>query len=215
VSGERGARTVAGRLAALIPLWVVVVAAGMVALVRYSLGPGRAADAPPIWPAASHVTRVVGQPTLVMIAHPRCACTRASIRELAVLMAHSMGKVSTTVLFVRPSGTSSEWNDTDLRRSAESIPGVTVLTDPDGQEAARFGAATSGQVLLYDARGRLRFSGGITAGRGHEGDNPGRLGLQAYLVDGQTQRPTTPVFGCELFQKGPATAQGAKRTWQN
>ena len=41
------------------------------------------------------------------------------------------------------------------------------------------GATTSGHVLLYDAGGVLRFAGGITDGRGHEGDN---AGLDAALA---------------------------------
>lgn len=197
---------------ALIPLWLVVVLAGIVALVRYSLGPGRSADAPTRWPAASHALRHAGQPTLVMIAHPRCACTRASLSELEILMTRCSGKVAATVIFVRPRGTSPEWNDTDLRHTAESIPGVTVLPDTGGREAALFGAATSGQVLLYDASGRLQFSGGITPGRGHAGDNAGRSAVEDYIAAGRTDRPATPVFGCDLFEPR-STAPNRKTRW--
>lgn len=182
-----------------IAVWAVVVTVGMLLLARYSLGPGKAADARAVWPASSLVPRVAGQSSLVMIAHPRCPCTRASLSELAILMAHSAGRVSAVVLFVRPPNTSAEWNDTDLIRTARAIPGVTVVVDSAGREASRFGAATSGQVFLYDAQGELRFSGGITAGRGHAGDNPGRTTLQAQIIDGQPGRSMTDVFGCGLF----------------
>jgi hypothetical protein len=187
--------------------WALLVGVGMVALVRYSLGPGRSAEAPAVWPATSRLARAAGRPTLVMVAHPRCACTRASLGELAVLMTRCQGRVAATVLFVWPPGTSTAWNETDLRRSAAAIPGVAVLTDEGGREAHRFGAATSGQVLLYDAAGRLRFSGGITGGRGHSGDNAGREALQALLVEGQARRSSTPVFGCELFNPHSAAAR--------
>jgi hypothetical protein len=199
----------------LVPLWIAVVVLGMIALVRYSLGPGRSAAAPVAWPAATQAHRVAGRPALVMIAHPRCACTRASIGELATLMARCDGRVSATVLFVRPSRTSADWNDTDLRHSAESIPGVTVLTDSGGHEAALFGAATSGQVVLYGADGRLRFSGGITAGRGHAGDNAGRTTVEQYLLAGRPDRPETPVFGCELFDPRSGAPKEATREWPN
>ena len=187
----------------LVALWAVIVAAGIVLLVRYSLEPGRPARAPTVWPAASHVPRPVGRPFLVMIAHPKCACTRASIGELALLMTHCRDRVAASVLFVRPHGTSRQWNETDLRRSAGVIPGVTVLTDEGGREAALFGASTSGQVYLYDGSGQLQFSGGITDGRGHEGDNPGRSAVE-HLVHGQAAPSTSPVFGCNLFASGQA-----------
>ena len=58
--------------------------------------------------------------------------------------------------------------------SAAEIPGVEVVSDEDDAQSAAFGAAVSGQTLLYDREGRLIFSGGITAARGHAGDNAGR-----------------------------------------
>jgi hypothetical protein len=87
---------------------------------------------------------------------------------------------------------------------------VTVVRDDSGREAGRFGAATLGQTLLYDADGSLLFSGGITAARGHAGDNAGRSelvsllnrGLSAPVVTmnrGQSARDATHVFGCPLF----------------
>ncbi len=56
-----------------------------------------------------------------------------------------------------------------------------MLRDDDGAEAKRFGAETSGQTLLYDERGTLAFSGGITGSRGHAGDNAGRASLLALI----------------------------------
>src|SRR5262245_60752101 len=171
----------------------------MVILTRYSLGPGRAAAAPATWPADSRLPRVAGQPTLVMIAHPHCACTRASLGELAVLMAKGTGRLSSVVVFVQPIGSRSTWTDTDLRRSAEKIPGVRVLEDPGGHEASHFGAWTSAPVYYYDASGRLQFCGGITAGRGHSGDNAGRSAIEARLAGQDPGRTSTEVFGCSLF----------------
>ena len=70
--------------------------------------------------------------------------------------------------------------------------------DVDGTEAGRFGAATSGQVLLYDAGGRLRFSGGLTSTRGHPGESPGHRRIAAVVGGGDTEEATTRVFGCAL-----------------
>ena len=67
-----------------------------------------------------------------------------------------------------------------------------MLRDDDGAEARRFGAETSGQTLLYDARGALAFSGGITGARGHAGDNAGRASLRrADSIASQADRRGT------------------------
>ena len=146
--------------------------------------------------------RANDRPTLVMLAHPHCPCTQASIGELAQLMARLQGKVAAYVLFVKPKEAGRDWDDTDLRRSAEAIPGVKVLLDPDGVEARLFGAETSGHTQLFAADGRLLFSGGITASRGHAGGNAGETAIVA-LVNNQTPaRSETLVFGCALANRG-------------
>jgi hypothetical protein len=137
-----------------------------------------------------------------MLAHPHCPCTAASVGELAQIMARLQGKVAAYVLFVKPKEAGRAWDDTSLLRSAEAIPGVKVVFDPDGVEARLFGAETSGHTLLFGANGRLLFSGGITASRGHAGDNVGESAIVA-LVNNQTpERTQTLVFGCSLANRG-------------
>jgi hypothetical protein len=75
---------------------------------------------------------------------------------------------------------------------------VSVAADDEGREHARFGVETSGHVLLYDAAGKLMFSGGITPSRGHSGDNTGRDAVVRLLRHGGVERTKTPVFGCSL-----------------
>jgi len=134
-----------------------------------------------------------------MLAHPRCTCTRASLAELAELLARAKERPRTYVVFVKPGGTGVDWEHTDLWRTAAALPGVTVLRDDAGVEARRFGAATSGQVLLYAPDGRLLFSGGATGARAHPGDNLGRASIVALLNHDAALERTTPVFGCPLF----------------
>jgi hypothetical protein len=55
-------------------------------------------------------------------------------------------------------------------------------------------------VILYDAAGRLRFSGGITAARGHAGDNLGRSAIVELLEGDSPTATATPVFGCSLLE---------------
>lgn len=185
--------------------WIVSVAFGMRVLFRYENTPGRVGALPQVWPAA-HIERAMDRPTLVMIAHPHCPCTAASVGELARIMAHLAGRVETYVVLVRPKGAGAEWEDTELRRNAEAIPGVKVVCDLEGLEAQRFGAETSGHTELFGADGRLLFSGGITASRGHAGDNVGANAIVA-LVNNQTPaRTQTLVFGCSLASRSEKEA---------
>lgn len=184
-------------------LWLVAVGTGMAALWAYTTAPGVAATPPFVWPPDSRIRPSPDRATLIVLAHPHCPCTRATIEELDRLMARAGDRLAAHVLFVTPVGAATGWEATDLWRSAAAIPGVTVLRDEDGTEAQRIGAATSGQVLLYDPVGRLRFSGGITPARGHAGDNAGSSAI-VELVEADDRSPAaeTPVFGCSLL--GPA-----------
>ncbi|WP_224249247.1 thioredoxin domain-containing protein [Hyalangium gracile] len=193
----RGSRV----LAATGVLWLAAVLGGMTALARYSTTPGEPPEAPSRWPADSALRPTPGRFLLVMLAHPRCPCSRASMGELEAVMARAGGRVDAYVLFLRPEGEGADWKQGELWRRAASIPGVTAQEDFGGVEARRLGATTSGHVLLYDAEGRLRFSGGITRSRGHAGDNAGRASLEALLLEGAEGEGQHPVYGCAL--RGP------------
>jgi hypothetical protein len=179
--------------------WLLVISSGLWILWGYENTPGTAAQPPHQWPADSKIPPARDHATLVMLAHPHCPCTRATIGELASIMAHSQGRLTAYVLFLKPAGFSEEWEKSDLWRSAESIPGVTAVIDDEGAEANRFHAATSGQTLLYDAGGRLLFSGGITGSRGHSGDNAGHSAIVSLVNAGVAEQTESFVFGCPLF----------------
>lgn len=182
-----------------IALWLLGVGFGLSLLLNYENTPALSAKPSALWPAESRIQRASEGATLVMLVHPHCPCSRASIGELALLMAQSQGRVTAYVLFLKPVGFSDNWEKTDLWQSTASIPGVTPIIDYDGVEASSFHAMTSGQTVLYDARGRLLFSGGITIARGHAGDNAGRSAIVALVNTGIAEQTETPVFGCPLF----------------
>lgn len=182
----------------LFVVLVVVVAAQML-LWQHDNAPGAQGLAPARWPTASRIARTPGRPTLVMFVHPRCPCTRAALAELRTAMSALEGRVVARVLVARPDGVDASWTRGDLWDSAASIPGVEVAEDPGEREASLFAAATSGQVVLYGVDGALLFQGGITGGRGHVGDNDGRLGLVARVDAAAPQVARAPVFGCGLF----------------
>lgn len=179
--------------------WLSLVGVGLWSLGGYENTPGIAAESPRQWPADSRIQPAQDHATLVMSAHPHCPCTRASIGELASIMAHSQGRLSAYVLFIKPEDLSDNWEETDLWRSASNIPGVKVILDSDGREARQFHAATSGQTVLYDSHGDLLFSGGITASRGHFGDNAGQSSIVSLVNAEVPDQTVTSVFGCPLF----------------
>lgn len=184
-------------LAVVGPAWLAFVVAGMGGLWVYASTPAPSANAPGTWPTASRLSRDAAYPTLVMLLHPRCSCSRASLSELARLMARVSGRVTAHLVFYRAANEPSGSEVTDLWQDAASIPGVDVSSD-DGVEIEAFGAAASGQVLLYDDIGALAFNGGITFARGHAGDNDGRRDLESLILARQSESNRTPVFGCAL-----------------
>jgi hypothetical protein len=188
----------AAPVTAIIATWLVAVCAGLAFLASHANRAGAAGTAPPAWPASSPLARSGSRATLVVALHPGCPCSRATIEELGRLMARDHDRLTVHALVLKPSGFGEDWEKTDLWHAVAAIPDVTLHRDVDGLEAKRFGAATSGQVVLYDADGRLAFSGGITPSRGHAGDSAGARTIAAAL-DGATARgEQTPVFGCSL-----------------
>jgi hypothetical protein len=180
-------------------LWLSLACTGMTALWLYSAAPGRDTRPPGQWPGSSTLQRSSGASTLVMFVHPKCPCSRASISELAVLLAHSGGHLHAQIVFLKPLGEEDSWTHTDLSRAASELPGTSVLNDLEGREAKLFHAAVSGETLVYDTLGILRFHGGITGARGHVGDNAGCSSVEAYANTGAVPLSKTPVFGCPLF----------------
>ena len=191
----RGVRRSLWLAAAL--LWVAGVGTGLKILWSYENAPGPRALAPAAFPADTRVERPHDRPLLIVALHPQCPCSRATVAELARLVAHAAEPADIHALIVAAPGLDERLVHSDLWTAAAAIPGVQVVRD-DGTEARRFGARVSGQVLAYDAAGALRFSGGLTGSRGHEGDNAGRTALEAMLA-GRPHAATAYVFGCLLF----------------
>jgi hypothetical protein len=186
-------------VAVAMALWLACLGVGFSLLWRYKSTPGRVMQTHPAkWPNDTALTRDPTRHTLVMFAHPRCPCTQASVSELGRLMAELHGSLAAYVVVVKLEGVDQGWELASLGQRASLIPGVRVVRDPDGHEAARFGALTSGLALVYDGRGDLQFAGGITASRGHEGDSFGKRRIVSLVATGTADRRTSPVFGCAL-----------------
>jgi hypothetical protein len=203
-SSNRDPRFVVSRrslvLALAAALWIVGIGAGIRQVYLFETTAGAVGSTPLTWPGSSGVARSPGQSTVVMLMHPQCSCSSASLSELREIMARVRAPTVAWVLFVQSAATpeSSTW------REATRIPGVRVAVDLEGVEAARFGALTSGHTVVYDAAGRLRFAGGITGARGHGGESVARRQVLAALEDAPAEK--SPhwetlrhwVFGCPL-----------------
>lgn len=193
-------------VAALAVVWVAALAAGQLWLLRYQFTPERSGSTPAAWPRGSTIKPIEGHFTLLLFVHPLCPCTRATLEELRRTEARWAGKADVYVLLVLPPGAPAGW-----ARATATVPtGAKQLTDVDGRQARCFGAKTSGLVLLYDPEGRLTFRGGITAGRGHQGDNPGLSALLARLTGEESGYQQYAVFGCPLLTETSTQEEGGQ-----
>jgi hypothetical protein len=185
----------------LVAVWSAAVATGMGLLGAYANNPGKWSPAPAAIGHSDDATST--RHRLYMFLHPRCPCSVASVNELERIMSRCAAQLNATVYFVRPESQPAEWEIGKLRNLASSIPGVNVKSDVGGSVAAQFRANTSGEVFVYDCRGKLCFHGGITAARGHAGDNLGESAVIDIALGGKSNVERSPVFGCP-FHAGAA-----------
>jgi hypothetical protein len=178
-------------------LWTATIAVAYREMRRFESTPGLPANAPRVFPAASMLPRAPGRWTLVMLIHPHCSCSRASVHELAEIVEKAPRSMQTHVIVYRPRGVPAGWERSDVWDAASRLPGVHMAVDEDGREARRFGGFTSGQTFLFDGGGTLRFAGGITSLRGHAGNNRGREDVIRIASSGAGEG-SHPVFGCAI-----------------
>ena len=178
----------------LVAVWSAAVATGMGLLAAYANTAGKWSPAPAAIGHSDDATSA--RHRLYMFLHPRCPCSVASVNELARIMSRCAAQLDATVYFVRPESQPADWESGTLWNLASSIPGVSVESDVGGSVAGQFHANTSGEVFVYDRRGKLRFHGGITAARGHAGDNLGESAVIAIALGGKSNVERSPVFGC-------------------
>lgn len=183
-----------------IVIWLIPVTTGMLVMISYSNTCGAVGTPPSEWPEDCAIQRDADRNTLLMFVHPRCPCSRASVQELARIMAQTGDRAAAFVLFFQPKDKPDNWSHTDLWEDATRIPEVKVISDYGAETATQFAAKTSGQLMLYDAAGRLLFAGGITAGRGHEGDNTGSSSVISLVRGFGQTLSSCPVFGCPIAE---------------
>jgi hypothetical protein len=169
-------------------------------MLQFETTPGTAAKAPHHWPAKIGVYHSAEKATLLMLLHPLCPCSKASVTELERLLAELHDYIEVSILFVvPPTLNANDLMNTELWRQIQAIPGAHSRIDPDGLLSKRFGTFTSGETLIYSPNGELIFSGGITATRGHPGDSPGSNAIREIIINHKSEKNSFSVFGCDLL----------------
>jgi hypothetical protein len=151
---------------------------------------------PDRWPANAALVRQPGLATLVMVVHPDCPCSRTSVEQLERIASRNEHPVQIVAIFFD----SPALESSVLWKNLASNPRIHAVVDAERRLAQGFGTTTSGETLLYDPEGRLRFHGGLTPSRGHPG--PGR-GVDAVLALAAGQKvacSSSPAFGCALLE---------------
>jgi hypothetical protein len=180
-----------------IVVWLAVMAGSYAWLLRYSFADGRTSVAPRIIPAGLGLSPRLTRPQLLLALHPRCPCSRATVNELARILTQAPNASDVTVFMYKPSGEPDSWLQGGLLDACRRM-GCQIRADPDGRLAASLGSLTSGGVVLYDAEGKLRYQGGITGSRGHEGNNAGEQAIIEILLGRRSSHKSMPVFGCPI-----------------
>lgn len=189
----------------VITIWCGLIIWRLCSLIQFDTTPGARGRPLAEWPATTSLPLDVrpSRFTLLLFLHARCSCSHASLHELEQLLGPGSERVSPHIIVADPAGGGSPSGA--LWEQARALPGAVLHWDHAGIEAQRFGALTSGDVLLWDAQGRLLYRGGITPARGHIGDSPGPRAIRAFLQSDRTPAQDAPVFGCPISNPDPQT----------
>jgi hypothetical protein len=139
-----------------------------------------------------------------MLVHPRCPCTGASLDELQGVLDRCGRSVEVDLLIYRPSGHDGPaWDGTALLRGHPALDrhNVSLTVDLDGIQARRLGLTTSGHLLAFDSDGNVRFSGGLTALRGHSLAGAGVESVTSIIEGAAPAVTVRPVFGCSILNE--------------
>jgi hypothetical protein len=184
-------------LAVLLTAWAIAVVGASGMLLRYEQTPG-AGDGGRRWPAGAPITLDGRKLTVVVVVHPRCPCTRATLHAIRDLVEEYPDAAGFHFALFCPANAGDEWTQSPNAQLAALVRGADLCKDTDGELCRLLGASTSGTVMVFDHSGANLFTGGVTPSRGHEGDNPGLDALRQLLSGEPLAVRSTPVFGCSI-----------------
>lgn len=198
----------------LLVIWFAFVIAGYSLMVAYSSTAARTIPAVAALPEnfgfADRNCRHAFN--LIVCLHPQCPCSQATVGELEKILDRTNAKdFQCTVYLSKPAGTGPRFVEGNILNALNDIKAkdkgdLEVIIDDGDKFATRLNVKTSGHIFLFDRYGKRLFDGGITAARGHAGDNAGAdfiidcLRKNTVRKDSLTtaQATRTPVFGCSM-----------------
>jgi hypothetical protein len=165
-------------------VWALAIGGSLATSMRYESTPG----------AAEKPGRAAGKVyEIVMVVHPDCPCTGASVSALRKLLGSASVPVKAhlrVVAFAKPDHPVGE------EKYARALPNADAAWISPEEAKAKYGALTSGHVAAF-FNGNPVFSGGLTSGRGVESLSESQLRLRDFL-SGKPINAVRPVFGCAL-----------------
>lgn len=186
-------------ITAFLCFWFLTIFTAFASLISYSDRPGSSGSPESTWPENSKISLEKEKSTIVIALHAGCPCSKATLSEYEKVSSRVNDSVTTYALLFVPRNHVELWESNPFKERLERIPGVNIIQDTDGELAHAFGIETSGHVLLYAPDGNLKFSGGITDGRAHEGTSYSETYLENLIDQKENKRRDFHVFGCHLF----------------
>ncbi len=190
----------------LVAFWAFGVLAGYTMVLQYHVRGAEQQQATREPAAAAPSGR-----RLLVFVHPKCPCSLASVRQLSRIISRDPTLPVEFHLFL-PADASSDWAQGAVWELASRIPTACLELDVDGALAASRHVEFSGHCILLNEHGECLFSGGVTPGRGHEGDSAGGNELLAAILTGRQAAATFDVFGCRIVPRStPASCRRSLR----
>jgi|GEM_PF-6008619 len=174
----------------IFSLWGLAIGTGTLYAMKLDAAPGAAGQA--------KVTQIQTNtmPLLVLALHSQCPCSLATVDNLAELAAEMPNRLRVLAVITGPNS-----HDCPVLKALQSVPNVQVKFLSESEILTQYGARTSGQAYLYNQKGQLVFSGGLTSSRGEVNDAAGIDAIRNVL-EGKPAIKSTPVFGCALQTPG-------------
>ncbi len=178
-------------------IWGILIVCGAQVLISYTNARRNQPAFEDIDPAS--LAHFVGSSeySLILFLHPKCSCSRATIRELKSVLSRAPQAYQLTVVMYCPEEKPESWTEGVNERLARRLGPRKWVVD-SGELFSRNHILDSGHVLCFDRNQELRFSGGVTVSRPHEGPNQARLALARILDGGPQAKVHFPVFGCSI-----------------
>ncbi|MFG0298057.1 MAG: hypothetical protein ACF8K1_00430 [Phycisphaerales bacterium JB047] len=183
---------------ALLGVWGVACGVVLFNLMSYANVAGAQGALPTGWTPMAQLEPPHDRPMLLVFAHPKCPCTRATMTAIERLQREVPDVFATRVVFYEPTDADPSWRETDLWSRADELIDAKAIPDPGGALTSDAGAVVSGCVALFDRDGALRFWGGVTPSRGHEGESVGLSAIRSVLRGQEPMQTRAPVYGCEI-----------------